>query len=443
MKTTRSPIRDRELVQLLAEEPELLAFADAIATSQATAAARPAGRHRLLIAAALSCAAVLGTLALIAPWRGAGSLTDRALAAVGQGPVLHVVTERPAPDWYRTVDLATGNPVRVMFREEVWFDQSRDLKRTVSIANGTAFSEILETPQGGFTSTGPLFTCAWIAAHPVEATKARVSCNANMANGTSPRSIPGQPPTFDLALAGFVDHYRSALASGQATETGRGELDGHEVIWLRITTSQTGANGMPLTEDVAIDASSYTPLLVRTGTDHAVEVRVTQIESEPYTAALFRKPALTHPPSSGEVAGRGEIDAADAPALLGGRALWLGRAWNDFRLVRVERQDLTTGYGTLSGLKPTHSIGVSFEYARVKPNGAVADEPSLLIREATECETAYGMICDAQAPSGNTMLVGLPTGSMLRRDGLYLSISTPSPLSDPVAVAHALQPLRG
>lgn len=443
MKTTHSPIRDRELVRLLTEEPELLAFADAIATSQATTVVRPVWRHRLLVAAALSCAAVLGALALIAPWRGAGSLADRALAAVGQGPVLHVVTERPAPDWYRAVDLTTGNPVSVTFREEVWFDQSRDLKRTVSIANGKAFSEILETPQGGFTSTGPLFTCAWIAAHPVEATKARVSCNANMENGTTPRSVPEQPPTFDLALAGFVDHYRSALASGQATETGRGELDGHKVIWLRITTSQTGANGMPLIEEVAIDASSYTPLLVRTGSDHAVEFRVTQIETEQYTAALFRKPALTYPPSSGEVAGHTDIDATDAPALLGGRALWLGRAWNDFRLVRVERQDLTTGYGTLSGLKPTHSTGVSFEYARATPDGVVADEPSLQIREATECETAYGMICDARAPNANTMLVGLPTGSMLRRDGLYVSISTPSALSDPVAVANALQELNG
>ncbi len=339
--------------------------------------------------AAVVATAVVAVL-LVAPWQGGGGLVERALAAVGQGPVLYVVTEQPSPyGGYHPVSLTTGKPVPVTLRQEVWFDQSRDLKKTISTVNGTVFDELLETADGGFTLGGPVYTCSWIAAHPVEATKAGVSCNANMQNGTTPRQIPEQPPSLDLALAGFLDHYRAALASGQAHEIGKGHVDGRQIIWLRITSSEPAGSGLPSSEDVAIDAASYMPLLVRASGNFNVEFRVTAIDTRPYDQAFFTRPAVVHTPVIGQVTSTSPIDVAQAPNVLGGRALWLGEQWQGLRLVSAERQELTTGYGALSGLKPTQSLGVAFEYARVNADGTVETKPTITFREATQCERAY------------------------------------------------------
>ena len=395
--------------------------------------------------AAVVATAVVAVL-LVAPWQGGGGLVERALAAVGQGPVLHVVTEQPSPyGFYHPVSLTTGKPIPVTLRQEVWFDQSRDLKKTISTVNGTVSDELLETADGGFTPGGPVYTCSWIAAHPVEATKARVSCNANMQNGTTPRQIPEQPPSLDLALAGFLDHYRAALASGQAHEIGKGHLDGRQIIWLRITSSEPPGSGLPSSEDVAIDAASYMPLLVRASGNFNVEFRVTAIDTRPYDQAFFTRPAVVHTPSIGQVTSTSPIDVAQAPNVLGGRALWLGEQWQGLRLVSAERQELTTGYGALSGLKPTLSLGVAFEYARVNADSTVETKPTITIREATQCEPAYVWPwCSALAPSGDTMLVGLPfSTSIFQRDGLYISLSQTAEQPSPVEIAQALQPVPG
>jgi len=350
------------------------------------------------------------------------------------------VTQQPfSPDWYRPVSLATGKPLPVTMRQEIWFDQSRDLKKTITTVNGVVYEQLLETPEGGFTPGGPVFTCAWIAAHPVEATKARVSCNADMQNGTTPRHIPERPPTLDPALAGFVDQYRSALASGRATRIGTGEVDGQRVIWLRIITSGGAGAIYPRDEEVAIDASSYAPVLVRARGAQPLEFKVVEIEAQPYDPRLFRRPVRTYPPTFGETEGKSQIDSVQAPALLGGKALWLGQSWNGYRLVQTERQELVTGYGPLSDRKPTHSLGVIFTYA--PPGGSADSTGTLQIKEATQCQMAWGMMCGLLTPRADTLILGQPFfSSVTVRDGLYIAISQQSAQADPVLVANALQP---
>ncbi len=382
-----------------------------------------APRRLPLRAAAVAAAAAVAValLLLVAPWTSAPSLTDQALAAVGQGEVLHVVTEYSSPlNSLQPVSLRTGKQVQVTEQQEVWLDSDRRLERIVATIAGKRFHEVVITPDGWFTPGGPVYSCSWIAAHPVEATKARVSCNEDMDNGTKPHHIPESPPTpLDPALAGFVDRYRSALASGQAHQTGKGELDGRPVVWLHIASPS---------EDVAIDASSYKPVLVRNDAS-SFSFRVTQIETQPYDASVFARPALQPAkPSIGEVTGTSEIDIAQAQNLLGGRALWLGDQWKGLRLAGVQRQELTTGYSPLSGREPTRSTGVTLRYG------------GLVIREAMQCEIAYGwFFCDdPRMPTGDTMLVKGPGGSVFQRNGLYVSIWQPGGKLDPVEVARAL-----
>ena len=221
MSRTRSVFDDRELVELLAGEPELLAIADALVVTlgpeytahrQAAALRRRAKR---LAPLAATLAAVVALL-LVAPWQRGPSLVENALAAVGDGPVLYVVVEQPAPE-ESLRDLSTGKVLPRNVRTEIWFDGGRDLKKTLMTLDGAVLDEVLETRQGGWTRGGRVYTCAWIAAHPVEATKARVSCDPSGENGTTPRTVPERPPpsTSRSAASSIVTAQRLLQAPPQ------------------------------------------------------------------------------------------------------------------------------------------------------------------------------------------------------------------------------------
>ena len=191
------PARRRGRSSCCATRPELLAIADA---SRRDADGRAGATRRDAASAARRRRRrdrrSRWRLRSSRPWSGRGGLVDRALAAIGSGEVIHVVETTEGPG--RTVvDLRTGAESPVEQTREIWFDDERGLLRSVQRIGGTVTSETLETPQGAWTRAGRVYTCAWIAAHPVEATKARVSCNPSGKNGTTPRHVPEPRPVAD------------------------------------------------------------------------------------------------------------------------------------------------------------------------------------------------------------------------------------------------------
>src|SRR5690242_9499906 len=99
---------DPELTELIAEDPELAAIADALLATGPSAAARNRRRLPIRLGALAAALAAVAALVLFAPWSGGGpGLTDRALAALGDDPVLHVVTEWPSN--IRYIDLGSGS----------------------------------------------------------------------------------------------------------------------------------------------------------------------------------------------------------------------------------------------------------------------------------------------------------------------------------------------
>lgn len=432
---------DPDLSDLVAADPELVAIADALRATgpAATAHRQPRLPVRLgLLAAAL---AAVAALVLFAPWSTGGpGLTGRALAALGSDPVLHVVTEQPTG--IRYVNLVTGKPRRLFERQEIWYDRGRGYVHTITREpDGSIRDDELETPQGGWTLGGPILDCSWIAAHPQEATKLRVSCNADGDNGTKPHSVPRPVPTVDPVLGGFLDGYRQALADGDATETGTGTIDGTPVIWLTFPYGQE-------TESVALDASTYRPLLVR----GASRYRIVSIETVDQSAANFERPTSTEAgrlATAGGVVDRTQLPVAPKAALqaLPG-AVWLGSSFQNLPLAGVERDTLHTRYAEPQAVTET-SVGVQLLYgATTSPGVPDRTRPSVQLWESNQPELAYwwGFLRGGTPPAGlfaTVGSVGLPpfgaTGFLVH-DGVYITVmaSTPQLALD---AARALSPI--
>jgi hypothetical protein len=437
-------VRDLELLDLLGDDPQLLALADAVATTQKRKARLP---RQLLAVSAI--AAVLLAVVLFAPWQSSTpSLFDRALAAVGNEPVLHVVTQTTEPVDWQLVNLATGerSTPTLIVRTEIWYDGERGLKHSITWTNGTVSDDLLETPQGVTSQDGPVYTCAWIQAHPVEATRARVSCRLDGDNGTVPHHVPEPAPIIDPGLSGFLNGYQDALANGTGRRLGEGTVDGRPVIWLEMRLAQQRPPGAdrtpdPIEQRVAIDRESYRPLLVR-ALHGRFSYRVAEIGSVSRAAADFSKPTpLSLLPrqqiSSGNVVSSTEIGLDAARGVLGRPGLWAGQSIAGLQLTSVTHRVLRTGYVRSTGLEPRDTDGLSLEY------GSGSD--ALRIDETIGPNFAYGWVRGSRypAPPEGSVRIGPFDWGWLVRDGVYVKIMSGRGEDSVLAAARALTEIPG
>lgn len=406
---------------------------------------RRLGAQRLLRPSLVSAAVLIAAAAavvLVAPWqRSQGSLADLALAAIGSQPVVHVVSEIPSGGGL--VDLATGTVTPLVQRDEIWYDASRGLRRDVTSFGSTVVDDVLETPQGGFTPHGVVYDCAWIAAHPVEATKAHVSCNPSGENGTTPHVVPRPKPALNPGLAGFADGYQGALASGQAREAGTGTVDGQKVDWLEFPTT-SGA-----TEKVALDPVSHKPLFLRTENS---TTKITEIETIPYHAADFARPQPSETPKQPSATRADDIttislDGAAIAAAYPG-AVWAGKSVAGLPLVRAATQALTVSY---PGNTPSrHGTGLDLAYGRLDATGRLdRSQPYIDIQEAPSptLATMQGFVRGGYPAAGTLYANPLPEAQRLSDtlsvgalvlDGVYITIQTNTPPATLLEVARAL-----
>jgi hypothetical protein len=400
--------REPDAVALLADEPELLAVADAIATT------RPIRRHSrawpalLVVAVALSVA-----LSALTFWEAGdrATLVDRALAAVGNGPVVHAITRAPTGNVY--VDLGTGERTPQHAETEIWFDQARKTDHTIRRVEGRVIEDMLLSPS---SDTGPrptVYSCAWITAHPVEAKKAGVSCD--------PKNVHLDfTPHLDPALANFVDGYRAALEDGRAKEVGKGELDGKAVTWLSLALPGGGA------EEIAIEDETGRALQLRRG---AQTYDVVVLEALARSHGDFRAPERRAEPGSGSAGRVGTIPLAEAPTWVPG-ALWPGATVQGLSLSDVELQFPTTGFGRDSGRPVERGVGIYLRYGR---------HSEIRIQQSREPQMAYAWGHPDAVPRRGTVLLGF-FGGWLVKDGVYVRIWSQDP-DAVVEVARALRPI--
>jgi hypothetical protein len=395
--TAGAAFADREVLELLADEPELLAIADAIAVTQRKARPRFGVSRLLLVAAAL---AALIVVPLATPWeRSRTSIVDKALGALGDREVIHVVLERETSDPL-LVDLGTGTETPTRYRTEIWFDERRRLERVVTWTNGRTSDAQLSTPAGVWTPEGRVFTCAWIAAHPVEAAKRRVSCSSTS------RPVREERPALDPALAGFVTGYRAALASGAAQRIGTGVVDGRAVEWLAFALPSTGGVGVR-SERVAVERRSGRPLLVRALVDGKVvaESRVRVAETVTPVRADFTKPKRTPSgalPEVGNVVRSSVVPVGTASSALGGRVVWLGRRFAGLPLTEARLDRIETFYRFGASRRSTTGAGVQLLYGERSP--AVSTR-FVSLRESARPQLAYGFMRPSVLPPAGRLLV--------------------------------------
>ena len=390
-------IRDPEVLEALRDEPELLALADAVGETQQLP--RTPRRRALSPAAAI---AAIGAAALVAflLWPGGGSrnpILDRALAAIGDGPVLHLVTRIPTGQ--QLVNLRTGRTVIPTEEIESWSNRSATRFHMIIRADGRVVGEALypEDRSAGATF-GPV----------------------------------------DPAYAALWTGYRDALASGKAKIERDGMLFGHDVYWVSFPPKQDSL--------VAIDRKSYEPVAFRSvlADGRNVDYRVLLARTEPFSAKAFKRKTPAPNPltccSLSAGSGTGTVSPS-APFKL--RAPWLtaGPSIAGLKLSSAGPLQETSGGRTTTGVELVYGTGAqgvgrrSLTVDELKHPGDLSDWNGIRPGFARITEGMEG----SQSQGGTSSEHTIWTADLVS-NGLYVTITSGVSRAAVLEAARALRP---
>lgn len=272
MRSRKRVYDDREVVELFAKEPELLAITDALA------AGRPEPRRRRAVPLGVAAVATVAALALFGPWSGKAGVVDEALAAVGTRPVVHTIVSSELPGVER-VDIESGTSRRVTVTAEVWSDGAEDRLRALIRHDGTVVADV--------------------------------------SGEVAARVLPG---LTDSGAQIFATGYRDALAAGGASVIKRGMFRGRDAIWLEIVIDGRR-------QEVVIDADAYSPIAVReAAAEDGMLWDVELVESVERRSQDFETEPQTPFGEGGSVVGSERIELAAAQQRVGFVPLWAGSA---------------------------------------------------------------------------------------------------------------------
>jgi hypothetical protein len=275
------------------------------------------------VAAVLVAVAAVAFVILAWPFQAEQpGLLERARAAIGDGPVLHVVLRG---EWGGTlVDLQSGKRSPVHGEHEVWFDTESGRTHQIERLGGVVQGEELGTPR--------------------------------------------KPAAMFAALG---REYRQALETGTARIAGDGTIDGEAVLWITIHSELLPdvADGKDheWAQQVAISKRTYKPVAVREARDGRPGPGTLQRVLELQLVARDDADFATSRPSRNGTAfkqGREPISLEQARDVLGRTALWLGRDYDGLPLAQVYRETTNAGHQRrvrVTGAKATAAIKCSQE----------------------------------------------------------------------------------
>jgi hypothetical protein len=416
-------------------------------------------RHRVTVPwarAAVLAGAVAAAAALVLAWPFGdqhGSVLDRALAAVGDGPVLHTVLRG---EWGGTlVDLTSGRRTAVYGNDEVWFDTESGQVHSIRRLGGVVQED-------------------WL----------------------------GKPVKQTAVLAALGREYRHALESGTAHVAGDDTIDGEPVAWVTIHSELVPGPSGRITkwaQQVAVSQRTYKPVALRETRDGRPSRGMLQRVLELQMVARDPADFVTSRPSRVGTAfnrSRDEIRLEQASTVLGGTPLWVGHDHDGLPLTGVYRETIraghqervrVTGAKAAAAIKCSHDAGtdegdcfrglglrspvevrpggvftfersirwsdaqnsVVFVYGNVgdpstylKGGAPSPDKRYLTVTEGTRRPPPFRYGAGRYVPRAGSLFVaaGERTTGYLQRDGVQITIDTGSEAAV-VAAARALTPV--
>jgi hypothetical protein len=289
----------KERLDQLTPETERLPNWDAVLRDARPSRVRWAAPRIAIVGAVIALAALVA----VAPWRDSEptGILDRALAAVGDGEVLHVVFRG---EWGGTVvDLETGKRTPAYGEKEVWYDPERDLVHSVSRLGGAVeWEELYERN------------------------------------------------TEDKELTTLWQNYRTALARGTAWIIEDDVIDGVPVHWIMVRRMMLPdvADGKDheFAQQVAVSKETYKPVAMKYTRDRRAPEgstqRILRYETVSVAEANFTKP--TRRSFEGPYrAGKTPISLDQANEVLGRAPVWLGERHARLPLVQVSKTEVAIG----------------------------------------------------------------------------------------------------
>lgn len=387
---------DPEVVDLLRDEPELLALADAVADTQrlrSSLVRHLAPRFAAIAAVAAGIAAAL----LLWPSGGGNNILGRALAAMGNGPVLHLRMEAPTGDVL--VNLESGRRIVETMQIEIWSDRNFERAHLVMRVRGLAADLLL----------------------PDDAT----------APGTTLGPV-------DPAYSAFWTGYRQALANGGAKLESEDTVDGHDVYWLRFPSVEQGREGT----EVAIDRHTYKPVVIRNsapGGRHQ-DMRVIVAETIAYRASDFKRVGANL--FGGFSSGSGSASSSPNQPSTTVTAPWLtaGKRVSGLALASVNPSTTTTNEKTIEGVTLVYGTGRG-PYPEPGLRVLTIEELSQPDDPIEWKRIPHGWIGIQEGASGSDSNSMRPTWTgTLAKHGIYVTISTGEGEDAVLEAARALQP---
>jgi hypothetical protein len=357
---------------------------------------------RMAVVAAVAVVAV--GAALVSPLEDEqpAGVVGRALAAIGDGPVLHVVFRGDSGTSF--VHLTTGEVTPVYGDVELWYDPNRGAHYVYRF--------------GGVV--------------------------------TGERSIPpGELPDRQIqSYRALAARYRQELASGTARVVADGRVGGRRVAWIRLRGEwwpdrQDGASHLRA-EEIAVDRETYKPVFVRLTLDgkpfprspgeHIRDLELLPAGEGDFEGGSARSPQLS--PFSQRF-GSG-LDRAGIDQLVPGGGVWAGPSIRGLPFADARELIMTTRTG--QGGARTETVAASVFYGRFSRGHRDASERHVVIEQAREFPRAWGWALNGGTaiPEGSAF-VRADRSAFLRDDRRSILIRATS-TEDVLAAALSLRP---
>lgn len=376
----------QEILERIVPEPAREADWDAVLRDTRPSRARWAAPRLAILGAAVALAALVS----VAPWRGAerSGILDRALAAVGDGPVLHVVLRYDTG--VTRVDLKTAKREPLYGDSEFWFDSERGLLHEIRRFGGIVQYE-------------------WV----------------------SRRKEP--PPQLDV-LTVVSREYRHALEAGTARVTGQDAIDGVPVYWITVPSGRGDGGAW----QVAVSRATFEPVLIRWtfdgrlgGSERVLRLERMGTDDADLDEADVTSSPTTDPSAKSVIAGGNiRIPLGEVAKTLGRTPLWLGREHAGLPFADYADRLYIRGPG---GEVQTSGISLHYE-KQLNEFTELEGRRSISILESTDPDNfpwpvpVQGLLRDGwvvlkhnRAFEKSSPPVAMYGGSLVR-DGVYISI---------------------